>query len=353
MIPSFVLDSLDLSKDQERIYRRVLERNVTVRPIEYPASGLWVVTAVNEKFSLSALTLLRSVGKVSGVDGVLLWDIGLKPETRKVLQEMSPTPLLICDDLLPLLTESYIKNYQFKLDGLALAPFFIPGNIQNSALIWIDSGILINGSIDECRSFLDVGEYFLCDLSTRSVGNGKTGDTVKLFNHLPGYDESRGFFPFSSSVLCKPLLWGGVHGFRIGSRYHKDVIEWAFFLSLMRRDLLIGPKFVSPDIRVRMEADEIFLAALAYADKMGIDLATRRWNGARHDMFIYGCLFYYSGFVGISSVGRIEDVTDSHQTIRTANAEGPIVAEQIFHPAILKDSSVEFVIHRATLSIPK
>ena len=113
-------------------------------------------------------------------------------------------------------------------------------------------------------------------------------------------------------------------------------------------NLVKGHKFVTTEMQNSVEATVVFQNALDYARCNNIELAASRWNGARHDLFLYNCLYYSFTNCVISSKGLIEDVTDGQQTKRTAAAVDPIKPERLFSVSLLKDPNTEFVIHRGT-----
>ena len=315
---------------------------------------LWLVTATNSKFWKSARTLLKSLRNVASIDGVLIYDLGLEVEEKdELIREASP-PLLISSALLAQSADrSYLTNYWFKVDGLQLSSEVITQATRDTKdtlyILWVDSGILINQSIERSYSLLKRNDFFLCDLTTRAAAGGQSGFHVKALNHLASYDNAKGEFPFSPQAMCEPLLWAGVHGYKVNSQYHTLVVRKAFDLAHERPDLMEGPKFVDPETRNRMEVDPIFTAALEHASKANIQLASRRWNGVRHDLFLYTCLFHQAGFLPMSSQGLIEDITDGNRTKFTAFATGVIEGETKFCPSLLKNPTSEFVIHRGSI----
>ena len=316
------------------------------------ANQLWIVTATNMKFWLSAKTLLDSLLGVDGVSGVLIFDLGLTGEAKAELMAASPVPCLIDNSLLSQLSHEYVSRYQFKVDGLYSAPERIRGSsfspITSFFVLWLDSGVLINQSIARTRTLLHDKGYFLCDLTTR-LAAGMPGTAIKAFNHLPVYSSDAGDFPFGIDTLTRPLLWAGIHGYRTDSEYQSEVVDAAYAITKSRPDMMSGPKFVDPEVRIHMESDPIFRAALDELMFSNVSVASCRWNGARHDLFIYTCLFHESGCELISSEGFIEDITDGNRTRITASTTGVIIPELSFNRSRLSKPKSEFVIHRGLL----
>lgn len=309
-----------------------------------------VVTAANEKFSVAAGTLIASLSSVETIGHIILFDLGLSSQTVDMLEAMDPR-VRVDRSLLPLADPDYILRYQFKIDGLMFAPDLLPlDDLATSAILWIDSGILVNGDLRHTKNILETQGAFLCDLTTRKAA-GEPGTTIKAFNHLSPWGDAPETYPFDSDVLCQPLSWAGIHGFRYGSDYQRNVIEKAFAMSLEYPALLSGPKFPSPESRAELESSSIFINARERADELGLVLATKRWNGARYDLFLFTCLYHQSGRSLISSLGLIEDITDGQESMRTFTTNGAVIPRATFRPEALEDRNTEFVIHRGSLRL--
>jgi hypothetical protein len=328
------------------VYVRLMDRLPDYAdPASGPVQNVWVLTAANEKFSLSLETLISSLVGMPNIDGVLCYDLGLSEDTRRRIQSLGVT-VILSSDFLPLITADYIATYQFKIDGLAFAPAILRDRTSpNSAFLWLDSGILVNGGVDRFRAIIDRQDHFICDLTTRSLLY------VRAFNHLPPWSESCGHFPFSPKDLCGSMLWAGIHGYRHGSPYQAQIVLEALRYSLTQPQIVAGPKFFEANLQRSIEASSIFRDAVSYAKANDLEIATAHWWGSRHDQFLFTCLFYLAGRQPLSSAGLIEDVTVANQSAITAQEDGIVKPSAEFSPDMLKYPETEFVIHRGTLSI--
>lgn len=307
-----------------------------------PINNLWVVTAASEKFWICTKTLAESLRHINGVRGLLVFDLGLSEESKRYLKSTSDFQVYISDSLLSLVNQDYLSNYQFKIDGLCFAPHVIADQHAVDSILWLDSGVLVNSKLERFKSILNAREMFLCDLSTKM-------EHIKAFNHMPFWEKSS--FPFSVETLCKPLLWAGIHGYRVRSKYNSRVINLAWEMSLLNPNIVKGPKFVTAETRKTVEETHLFKSALEYAKSKQIKLASSHWNGVRHDLFLYTCLYHNFTNELLSSHGHIEDVTNGQQTIKTANAVDAIKPERLFSVDLLSNPLTEFVIHRGTLGL--
>jgi hypothetical protein len=341
MIPNFLCNA-ELTETQRRHYTDLFTQQEEIPAQAGEIDNLWIVTAASEKFWMSTKTLAESIRNIKCVRGLLVFDLGLSPDSKQQLKNSTDQLIEISDALLGLVDPDYLAHYQFKIDGIFFAPYVISKNHKIDSVLWLDSGVLVQSDLSRFKQILNSRDLFLCDISTRLKN-------VRALNHIPLWET--GNFPFSDEVLCKPLLWAGIHGYRVGSKYHAKVINLALEISLLVPNLVKGNKFVTTATQNSVEATILFKNALDYARRHNIELASSRWNGARHDLFLYTCLYHTFTDCVISSKGLIEDVTDGQQTKRTAAAVDPIKPERLFSVNLLKDPNTEFVIHRGTLGV--
>ena len=308
----------------------------------YCGNAISIVTAANDKYLNCALLLLESLRSIQHVSSVIIFDIGLSIDSIKSLED-SGINVTIARDLTSSREwrQSYIKHYRFKIEAAVFAPVY---DAKSAYFLWIDSCCIVVNELDRVIDQIRQAGYFVCQPDERLAG-------VRMINHVP---ESFGL-PIlnslaSARILARQLVLYAVHGYSLHSQYYLNVIYEAFLLSMLVPASVEGEKFAtlaSEASRVRIENSHSFRESISFLDERKIYIRSRRWLGARHDLFLYSYLFYQENLCPLSQYGWIED----HDTegLSQKNSEVNVIERQRrrdFERSMLWSHETAIVLHR-------
>ncbi len=101
MIPNY-LSKVQLTETQLRHYTDLFKQQEEIPAQAEQIDNLWIVTAASEKFWMSTKTLAESIRNLKCVRGLLVFDLGLSPNSKQWLSSKmkcnTNLEVLCCDE---------------------------------------------------------------------------------------------------------------------------------------------------------------------------------------------------------------------------------------------------------------
>ncbi len=334
-------------KDSERNKLEILNRlladreNYLDESVINSANQVSVVTAANERFYNCAHALLRSLQGIQRISSVIVFDIGLSPESVASLKRLGEN-IFVVGDLTPCpeWKENYINNYRFKIEAAAFAPIY---DSRTNNFLWLDACSLVVNQLDLIIDHIKMFGYFACQPDERLPG-------VRMINHVPREFGSPDLeFLNSSHILARQIILFGVHGYSFSSSYYENVVYEALLMSMLSPGSVEGEKFPDRDgsvVRDRIEQCEDFKKVIAFLNERKIWLRSPRWNGSRHDLFLLSFLFYKSKYKPLPQYGLIEDHDTEGLSMKNSLADIIPRSDINLERSMLWSEDTPIVLHR-------
>ncbi|MCR9260203.1 MAG: glycosyltransferase [Pseudomonadaceae bacterium] len=301
-----------------------------------------IVTAFDEQFFTSGLSLVSGLQSRHSEISVFVYDIGLNGEQRQVLNSLKNVFVLDFDKRARPFCENYFtpQTYGFKSYAMWHARHYLG---KHDRLLWLDAGVYPLKNLNRIFDLIEDREIFLVDHDDKGVW--------PVHNITFTSNECLARMRATAEEMTSPALRAGVAGYKIGGRY-ASLFDEAFEFSL-DADILCGEKHPkpplyktrsggSPEERKKSVEDEAWL----HSQPMEKLRQIFGYFGHRHDQSILSLLAARHGapFQSASAFCVADDASSAFSKARWTNGAAVSASDEI--PQYYRDADVELMQHR-------
>lgn len=301
-----------------------------------------IVTAFDEQFFASGLSLIAGLQSLQPDIPVFLYDIGLDSEQRSLLNSLKNVFVLDFDERAREFCDSYFtpQTYGFKSYAMWHAAHYL---LKDDKVLWLDAGIYPLKSLRRIFDLIEDLDIFLVDHDDKGVW--------PVHNITFTSNECLSAMRATAAEMTSPALRAGVAGYKIGGKF-SSLFEEAFEYSL-NESALSGEKHPkpplymtrsggTPDERKRAAEDE------AWLHEQSMDKLRELFGyfGHRHDQAILSLLAarHNAPFQSASNFCVADDASSDFSKARWTN--GAVVPASDEIPQYYRDADVELMQHR-------